>query len=175
MQADAYTHAELAGWLPQPSGGHQLCSAAGPTTHFVAYDRSNTNSHFGILSRSISLTEDTFKKERPLGGSHSSRPPLFSPSFLLGLGTDLAVHTHLLKRPVIAHSLEPSGWEAFRRYFLTHPVPESHSAAGRLQPFVTLPVRAWCWLTGDGCVKLASGPIQKKKGEGKRGGGGGGC
>ncbi|TNN76354.1 hypothetical protein EYF80_013433 [Liparis tanakae] len=97
----------------KPEGGHQLCSAAGPTAHFVAFDKSKTNSHFGILSRSISLTEEAFKKERPLGRSHSSRPPLFSPSFLLALGTDLAAHAHLLKRPVIARSLEPSGWEAF--------------------------------------------------------------
>lgn len=41
----------------------------------------------------------------------------FLPVSPLSLGTDLGVHAHLLKRPVIAHSLEPSGREAFHRYF----------------------------------------------------------
>lgn len=41
----------------------------------------------------------------------------FLPVSPLSLGTDLGVHAHLLKCPVIAHSLEPSGWEAFHRYF----------------------------------------------------------
>lgn len=35
----------------------------------------------------------------------------------VSLSTNLGVHADLLKRPIIAHSLEPSGCEAFRRYF----------------------------------------------------------
>lgn len=61
--ADTHTAGSLSKrQLSQLSGGYQLCSAAGPTTLFVAYDRSNTNSHFGILFCSISPTEETFKR-----------------------------------------------------------------------------------------------------------------
>lgn len=35
----------------------------------------------------------------------------------LGLGMDVGLHTHPVKRSVIAHSLQPGGWEAFHRYF----------------------------------------------------------
>lgn len=30
---------------------------------------------------------------------------------------DVGLHTHPVKRSIIAHSLQPSGWEAFHRYF----------------------------------------------------------
>lgn len=60
-------------------------------------------------------------------------------------------------------SLTPAGrLGGFSQVFLTRPVPESHLAEGRLQPFVTWPVGAWLRMTGDGCVKQLSDPIQKR-------------
>lgn len=58
-------------------------------------DRSNATSHSRI--RSISPTEETFKRSAPLGRSHSSLRST--------LGMDLGVRAHLLKRPIIACSL----------------------------------------------------------------------
>lgn len=51
----------------------------------------------GSSFRSISPTEEAFKRSAPLGRSHSSLRST--------LGTDLGVHAHLLKRPIIACSL----------------------------------------------------------------------
>lgn len=58
-------------------------------------DRSMATSHSRI--RSISPTEETFKRSAPLGRSHSSLRST--------LGMDLGVRAHLLKRPIIACSL----------------------------------------------------------------------
>lgn len=95
-----------------PSSAQQL----GPLHFLVAYDRSNTNSHFRILFCSISPTEETFKRSVHLADLTQASLH-FSPVSRPCLGTDLGLHARLLKRPIIAHSLEPSGWEAFRRYF----------------------------------------------------------
>ena len=51
----------------------------------------------------------------------------------------------------------------FSAVFLTHPAPGS--AVGRLQPFVTWPVRAWLWLTGDGHVRWVSLSFQREVGQ----------
>lgn len=53
-------------------------------------------------------------------------PFFFPPVFNLGLGTNLGVHTDLLKCPIIAHSLESSGWKGFHRY-IWHTLSLNHT------------------------------------------------
>lgn len=104
------------------SGSYKLCSAAGPTSFllgfFAAKGRAKANSNSKIIFCSISPTEETFKRIVNLAdltqASHGFSSPRLSP---LSLGTDLSVHAHPVKRPIIAQSLDLSGWEAFRRYF----------------------------------------------------------
>lgn len=129
---------------------------------FVALDRSNANSHSRTLFCSISPTEETFKRsvhladltQASLRFSPHLSPQSWHGSWRSRSSTETSHHRSLTR-----------AWRlgGFSQVFLTHPVPESHSAAGRLQPFVTLPVRAWLRLTGDGCVKQLSSPIQKRE------------
>ena len=135
----------------------------GPQDSLWVCDGSNTNSHFKILFCSMSPTEETFKRSGPLGRPHSSPAPLFLPrlsrqSWQRSRRSRWSTET--------SHHRSLTGAEqlgGLSQVFLTRPVPESHSAAGRLEPFVTLPVRAWLWLTGDGRVKQVSCPIQKRR------------
>lgn len=103
-------------------------------------------------------TEEPFKGKHPFGTSHSklSFSQIFGSDFLRSRCSIETTHQR-------SHSLEPvgPGKAGFLQVFLTHPGPESASAPGRLQPFVTWPARAWLWLTGDGCVNQVSLPIQK--------------
>lgn len=122
----------------------QLCSAAGPT-RLQFYHESSTNSHFRILFWSISPTEETFKRSVHLADVTQAFSPCFSRqswhgSWCSRWTTETSRH----------RSLTPAKrlWGS-SQVCLTHPVPESHSAAGRLQPFVTSPDRYWMCQTGE--------------------------
>lgn len=102
--------------ISQLSGGYQLCSAAGPMTDPT---QTHTSGSSFVASHQSELT---FKGSVHLAGFtrallHFFPPFFFPPVFNLGLGTNLGVHTDLLKCPIIAHSLESSGWKGFHRYF----------------------------------------------------------
>lgn len=157
---------------PELSGGHRLCSAAGPGRLWPTTDPTQTHtpgsssvaSHRqrrrskGASAWHVSLKPCSTTPAPPRLPPGLS-PPSWHGSWRSRSPTETSHHRSLTRAERLG---------GFSQVFLTHPVPESHSAAGRLQPFVTLPVRAWLRLTGDGCVKQVS-----KEGRRKGRGGGG--
>lgn len=83
--------------------------------------RSKVNSNSRILFCSISPTEEVFKRSVDLAD-----PTQVSTFLPLSLGMDVGLHTHPVKRSIIAHSLQTSGWEAFHRYFW-HALSQNHT------------------------------------------------
>lgn len=139
------------------------CSTAGSTRLFIWWGKEDPKKtqtpEFAFVA--------SHQQRRCSKGASTWQIPLKSPLFFLSFCPPQSWHgcwpSHSPSETFHHRSLTADKrLVGFSQVFLTRPVPESHSADGRLQPFVTLPVRAWLRMTGDGCVKKLSNPTQKK-------------